>query len=56
MLSIPNSRLAKSNKVNKFALIEDNDQGYEPSHTLTHKGTNLSDIKHFNDMNFDNDQ
>jgi hypothetical protein len=46
------NRMVKvSKRTSKFALMEDD----QPTHGLTHKGTNISDLKHFNDMNFDSD-
>lgn len=59
-VKIQSSRLGiKSNKVNKFALLDDRDgqaeTRYEPQNKLTHRGTEVGKIKHFNDMHFDND-
>ncbi len=50
------SRLAKGNKANKFALLDEPNERYQPSNHLTHKGTSLDKVKHFNDMHFDNQE
>jgi len=56
MMKVP-SHLSKSNKFNKFALLdgEETDK-YEPTHKLTHRGANVENIKNFNDMRFDKDE
>ena len=47
-----NNRMVKvSKRTSKFALIDDE----QPIHGLTHKGTKINELKHFNDMNFDDD-
>lgn len=51
-----NSRLSKGHKLNKFALLDEPDERYQPTNQLTHKGTSLDKVKHFNDMNFDHDE
>lgn len=50
-----NNKFNKNNKINKFALLDDADEGYQPMNKLTHKGTSLDQVKYFNDMHFDND-
>lgn len=48
------SRLGKGNKASKFALLDEPDEKYQPTNQLTHRGTSLDKVKHFNDMHFDN--
>lgn len=55
IMKVPNKFLKNNNKkINKFALLDDGD-AYQPTNKLTHRGTNLDQVKHFNDMHFDND-
>lgn len=39
-IKIPSS-LNKNNKINKFALLDDQHNQYQPTNQLTHKGTSI---------------
>lgn len=47
--------LKSSKKINKFALFGDEEEQNADTGALTHKGKSIKEIKHFNDMDFAED-